>query len=298
MDVSHQQIFQKLNEQINKARSHQSHVLIYSFSGSGSSFLFKSLATQNKSLTYINSIDQNLGNYSLLDLPLSSALEMIKKANLNQKCALLVDNGLDFHSPSLKNYQSHFYLSFPLACRSLADTTLFAKEINPTLSSKQIAKIYKTSQGVGKLIKHLSINPDINLLTDKIFSTMVNDIVSSLRGYTSEEIGSLGISLPFIGHNQQTFSIKINFDLSFTENNQPSPQKLTPTESKILQKIIDNQGQISKAEVSDIKWGEDKYEEFSDQAINKAIRRLNTKLIKHTINTIPKVGFTLEANVN
>jgi len=46
--------------------------------------------------------------------------------------------------------------------------------------------------------------------------------------------------------------------------------------------------------VSDIKWGIGKYDEFSDQAINKQMRRLSQKFSKFTIVTIPKVGFEIQ----
>lgn len=296
MDVSHQQIYQDLKKQINNARLHQSHILIYSFVGSGASYLLKSIAGSDNKLTYINSIDQSLGDYSLLDLPLADALTLIDKTNVNQKCAVLVNNGLDFHSPVLEKYKSHFYLSTSLGCRSLDDTRLLALEINPKLTKKEIDEIYKLSQGVGKIIKYLAVNPTSLSSQDDALSNLANDVVSSLQGYSLGEINCLGISLPFIGSGHPQFSIIINFDLSFTENSVLSSKKLTSSESKILQKIIDNNGQISKSEVSDIKWGENKYDEFSDQAINKSVRRLNSKLTQHTIKTIPKTGFILEAH--
>lgn len=297
MDVSHQQIFQELKKQIDNARLHQSHILIYSFTGSGSSYLLKYLAQSDKKLTYINSIDQTLGDYSILDLPLSDALNIFQKANINQKCAIYVKNGFDYHSPLLEKFKSHLYLSYPVGCRNQKDSAILAKEINPKLSEKEIIEIYKKSQGMGKIIKRLAISPDSISKPDDTLVVIVNEIISSLRGYTPEEIKIFGVTLPIIGQSDNNFSININFDLSIIENNQLSVEKLTPTEAKILQKIIDNHGQISKEEVSDIKWGENKYDEFSDQAINKSIRRLDSKLEKHTLKTIPKIGYILETNV-
>ncbi|MFA5026015.1 MAG: helix-turn-helix domain-containing protein [Candidatus Shapirobacteria bacterium] len=294
MDVSHQQSYQDLKKQIDNARSHQSHLLIFSFVGSGSSYLFKSIVAADKKLTYINSINQDLGDYSLLDLSLSDALLFVDQAGVNQKCAVLINNGLDFHSSILEKYKSHFYLSTPLGCRSLDDTRLLALEINPKLTKKEIGEIYKLSQGIGKIIKYLAVNPTSLSSQDNALSNLANDVITSLQGYTPEEINSLGISLPLIGGGHSQFSIIINFDLSFVEDGHQSPEILTPSESKILKKMTDNHGQISKEQVSDIKWGENKYDEFSDQAINKSIRRLNSKLTRHTIKTIPKIGFTLQ----
>lgn len=296
MDVSYQQIFQELKKQIDDARLHQSHLLIYSFVGSGSSYLLKFLAQTDKKLTYINSVDQALGDFSILDLPLSDALTLLKKANINQKCVIYVKNGSDFHSPLLEKFKSHLYLSYAVGCRSQKDSIILAKEINSNLSEEEINKIYKLSQGMGKIIKRLAISPASISKPDDTLVVIVNEIISSLRGYTLEEIKAFGITLPIIGQKDNNFYIDINFDLSFTENGQLSPEILTPTESKILQKMIDNHGQISKEEVSDIKWGENKYDEFSDQAINKTIRRLSFKLKNHIIKTIPKVGFILEIN--
>ncbi len=298
MDVFHQQIYLDLKKQIDLARLHQSHILVYSFVGSGASYLFKSLASRDNKLTYINDIHQTLGDYSLLDLSLADSLALIDKASLHQKCAILVNNGLDFHSPLLEKYKTHFYLSTPLSCRNLNDTIIFAKEINPNLTDADIKKIYKISEGVGKIIKYLSVNQSIITGPDDTLTAIVKDVISSLRGYSSKEIKNLGITLPLASIGSPPFTIDINFDLSFSEEGAKSAKLLTPSESKILQKILDNQGQISKEEVSDIKWGENKYDEFSDQAINKTIRRLNSKLVKHSIKTIPKVGFILEKNAS
>jgi hypothetical protein len=298
MDLSHQQIFRDLKKQIDNARSHQSHILIYSFTGSGSSYLFKFLAQHDRELTYINDVNQDLGNFSLLDLSLKDSITLLEKVNINQKCALLVNNGLDFHSPLLEKYKTHFYLSCPIVCRSESDTALFVKEINSKLSDQNIQKIYKISQGIGKIIKYLAVNHDSIDSPDDTLLSITNEVVSSLKGYYPEEIKSLGITLPIIGQGITPFPLTINFDLSFSEDNQLSSEILTPTEAKILQKIIDNDGKISKEEVSDIKWGENKYDEFSDQAINKTLRRLDSKLKKFSIKTIPKVGFVLESNAS
>ena len=88
--------------------------------------------------------------------------------------------------------------------------------------------------------------------------------------------------------------IEIDFDLSIREDGQMSKEKLTEVEARILREMMQNEGKMTKDKVSEIKWGKAEFDEFSDQAINKTMRRINEKMTVYKITTIPKVGFVIE----
>jgi DNA-binding response OmpR family regulator len=85
--------------------------------------------------------------------------------------------------------------------------------------------------------------------------------------------------------------LKLNFDLSFEEDGVESQTKLTLAEKRILEELVKNEGQITREKIADFKWGEGSYDEFSDQAINKAVKRLNVKLTKYRLKAILGVGY-------
>ena len=96
-----------------------------------------------------------------------------------------------------------------------------------------------------------------------------------------------------VGLSNKDLDIKVAFDLSVTEAGQSTGERLTQTEANILRIMVTDSGEITKEGVSNIKWGEGKYDALSDRAINKAMRRLSEILVKHKIITIPKVGYKI-----
>ena len=88
-------------------------------------------------------------------------------------------------------------------------------------------------------------------------------------------------------------AIVINKDLTFIEEGEARETPLIKAERDILEHLL-SEGVVTREKVADFKWGDGSYDNFSDQAINKTIQRLNKKLIKHRITAIPKVGYKLE----
>mgnify|MGYP001586548526 CR=1 FL=1 len=89
-------------------------------------------------------------------------------------------------------------------------------------------------------------------------------------------------------------NIKIYPDFRFEEDGVTSTTLLTKTERNILEYLLNEDYVIDKEKVADIKWGEGSYDKYSDQAIAKTVRRLDQKLKKCTIKTLPKRGYKLE----
>jgi len=292
----------ELRNKVQLAKKKGSNILLYTFAGSGGTHYLKELVRVDKELTYINRPNQELGKFNLLDLPLIEAFVYIKKVDVRQKYLLVVSSGLEFHSPEVKELTDHFYLTFSLPAGSLADIKDMSTRFGGTKNTNTLGTIMKLSGGIPKLAKYLIVNECKVDENDLAFKTLIKGISDSISGYSPSELKQLSlvddngnfISELLAKHLSKTWDIKINFDLSFEEKGILSKEKLTALEAKIIKKILDNGSQISKEKVSDIKWGIGKYDEFSDQAINKQMRRLSQKFSKFTIVTIPKVGFEIQ----
>lgn len=302
MNSSSITVFSNLKKQVQIAQQKNSNVLLFTFVGSGCTHYLKQLAQQDNKLTYINSINQKLGKFNLIDLPFTELIDYVKGVTTEQKYLIIASSGEEYHSSQIKYLASHAYFHFPLAVSSYTEISdMITRHGGHTLKT-YVNQIMNMSGGIPKLAKHLIIHGKTIDLQDESFQLLVKKISDSLIGFSQAELQQLGlvdndgkyISTILSKFQSQMIDIKINFNLSFTEKNILSLQKLNMIEAKIINKMIENNGKISKSEVSDIKWGENKYDEFSDQAINKQIRRLSQKLSKYTIKTIPKVGFILE----
>lgn len=89
--------------------------------------------------------------------------------------------------------------------------------------------------------------------------------------------------------------IKINPDLTFSEDSGVGGKRLLKSERLILEDMVKNEGVIAKEKVADFKWGEGSYDQYSDQAIAKTIMRLKSKLKKYTIIALPGFGYKIQA---
>jgi hypothetical protein len=295
-------LFLELKDKVQLAKKKGSNILLYTFAGSGCTHYLKELTRVDKELTYINSSDQKLGKYNLLDLPFNEAIVYIRQVNIRQKYLLVVSSGFEFHSSEIKELADHFYFTFPLPAGSLTDIKDMSTRFGGKSDVNTLELIMKLSGGIPKLAKYLIVHEGKVDENDVTFQTLLKSISDSITGYDPSELKRLSlvdnngnfVSELLVKHLSKILDIKINFDLSFEEKGILSREKLTALEAKIIKKMLDNGGQISKEEVSDIKWGVGKYDQFSDQAINKQMRRLSQKLSRFTIVTIPKVGFEIQ----
>jgi hypothetical protein len=295
-------LFSELKDKVQLAKKKGSNLLLYTFAGSGCTHYLKELARLDKDLAYINYPGVKLGKYNLLDLPFGEAVIYTRQVDIRQKYLLVVNSGFEFHSSAVKELTDHLYFTFPLRAGSPADIKDMIARFRSKSDINTLGLIMKLSGGIPKLAKYLIVNEGKVDENDLAFKTLIKGISDSISGYSPSELKQLSLvddkgnftSELLAKHLAKTLDIKINFDLSFEENGILTKEKLTALEAKIIKKILDNSGQISKEEVSDIKWGIGKYDQFSDQAINKQMRRLSQKLSRFTIVTIPKVGFEIQ----
>lgn len=294
----------QLRDTVLEAKKTKSHVLLYTFNGSGCSYVLEQISQNENGFVYLKdgNTEQD-GDYFLADFSsLEKCLDFYKKLGKDQKALFVIQNGLDYNSKLISELKAHCYHKLAFGTRNFQDAVVLMEELGIEASDPIVDSIFKESGGIARLIKHFSVN----FLSGKDLTSNLDDkledIVSSIYGYNSNDLVELGLtdidgqykSLQFSSVLSSQINIKVNFDLSFAEDGDQATDTLNPIEAKILAKLVGSNGVVSKEDVSEIKWGEGKYDEFSDQAINKTMRRLSQKLKKYTIVTIPKVGFKIE----
>lgn len=178
---------------------------------------------------------------------------------------------------------------------------IFANELGVEAAKAELARIYRLTGGVGKWVKWFLVHPE----ESEDFKLVLEPTARLIGECSDEQLKKLGlwenggwkgeILAKYFQENQRRkrWEIEITADLSVVEKGQASGVRLTKLEAEILGQMAKNEGVVTKEGVSDLKWGEGKYDKFSDQAINKGMRRLDKKLKVYTVKTIPGYGFKL-----
>jgi len=297
------QAYINLEKILNQHKNSNSNLLILSLPGLGISHFLQDYCKKYPKVQYIDKPNQKLASFNILNPHFNTnpnALDIAKKyfnqATPQQKIALVTNQPYLINNKKLlkHNFWRHLYSHYYHPALDKKDAKILLKQLNFKITTKQFQKIYQQSQGIPQLLKFFALHPN------NFDPTELDQILQPLKKvsflYSDKLLSKFNIirnkhlQLP---HAPQ-INIYINFDLSFSENNQTNPNKLTKEEAQILKFMIQNNLQITKEQISDIKWGQDNYDQFSDQAIGQAIRRLRKKLILYTITTIPKVGYQLK----
>lgn len=308
------QIYQQLAKEIDHCITSHCHLLIITLPGLGATHLlqhYKSLH-QDIDINYLNSTSQQISDtYNILDVRFDQIEEYFQKANYQQKFAVVVSqpNLLESVQYLESDLPRKFSKVFYLGAFTPEDTNIFIDFINPNINKTQKEQIYSLSGGIPRLTKYLCVNPENIDLDPKIVVT--NPIISNILGPTVSAINKtdkialekLHLKLdgkffsPIISmmtvDRPKSVKITINFDLTFSENNQTNVVALNKIESQILDYMIHNNNSITREKIAELKWGDKSYDDFSDLAITKTMRRLRHKLSIYTLKTIPKTGYTL-----
>src|SRR3989344_1336354 len=93
--------------------------------------------------------------------------------------------------------------------------------------------------------------------------------------------------------SRSLLDIKVNVDLSYSENGELSKARFIKVEKLIIEEALRSEGVVTKEKVADFKWGKGSYDEYSDQAIGKTVQRLNKKLLAYELLPIRNVGYKL-----
>ena len=323
MNFYSQDSYKNLESELLKDIKLGSNSVLLSVPGLGISYFLKKFVERNKGLgiSYISQSGEKLSKFNILDLDFDkseSALitsdEYFKKADLNQKLAVVVNTPSILYTPTYGSSltSGHVYSIYYFKVRNVKDTALFAREINNSLSDTDVDKIYDLSGGIGILIKYFAINKEkISLgleimLEDPSLTKVISQTIKVISDMSDSDLSQLGLksSDKYTSKVLDTYfkthplnlkpQILINKDFSFEENGELSYEKLTKIEKEVLDYTLQNQI-IEREKISEFKWGEGKYDKFSDQAINKTIQRINAKLQNYRLVSISKLGYKLES---
>lgn len=200
----------------------------------------------------------------------------------------------------------HVYKTYFWGKMTEKDLMVIIKELDFDGSKEEKKRIIRLSAGSLQLIKLLIVQwkkyremSDKEILEDGEVRSIANHIRDELEKCNSELLQKLGLdemtgSILDGCKTRTKIEIGISNDLLVTEDGEKTGSQMTLTEREIIEKAILNGGVITKEIVSDVKWGEGKYDKFSDQAIKKQILRINNKLKSYKFVAIPRVGYKLE----
>lgn len=285
--------------------------LVVTLPGMGLSYFIKSyLAEEKRKVDYYSFVPDKLENeFSVIEcgsdnIFLLEKIDGLLKKYLNKKIILCINQPYIIETEKFKGsfFGQHNYSVYYLKKADFESCSDLCKEIKPMLSNLEVKQIYELSGGVRKAIKYFCLNFDKHLaISDdetklNKLKAILQPTADAMAKCSNEILTCIGISKDnpiYKIKPKLTVDIDIRNDLTFLERNRSNPNKLTKLEKNILEYLISHDLFMSKEEVSDIKWGEGKYDSYSDQAINKAMNRLNKKLMFHQIKTITKSGFKL-----
>lgn len=298
--------------------------IVVTFPGLGYSHILKQYSNKNK-VNYIENVEDRSGSMNIIDIDLSHDENQIleidsyfrKNRSINPKNTFV----FVLNSPSLIHklvYQSstiarHVYQTYYFATWEKIEIKDFINEQDIKVSNDALEKIYSLSGGIPRIVKFLIFNKDcinkpiseyaskIELLklinpTLKIFSTSRISDLEKLGIFYNQNFKSKIVEYFFDngGYKLENFiDLEIFDDLSFSEKGSISDSRLTKFEKDFIGLLFSNNNVITRDKIAETKWGEESFDNFSDQAINQAVTRLNKKLKFYKIKSIPKVGYKM-----
>ncbi|QQS39337.1 helix-turn-helix domain-containing protein [Candidatus Woesebacteria bacterium] len=301
----------------------RSNGLIKTLPGLGVSYFINNFIQAHRDLDArrITSIDEDLGNVNILDMDFNKNRYALKDADhifrlsRDEKLVFLVVNTPnDLHSEDFRtSYTSErVFNTYTFKVFDNDSARTFAWEILPNLQEEQFLKAYAYSGGIARLIKYFMVSTDRlgnsvdELLVNQTLTHLIDPIAEIVTDTPESTLREIGIKTDegYKGEILKAFlklrphetgnAITIETDLTFFENGHRSDETLIKLEKDVLEHLM-KEGVITREKIAEIKWGENSYDDFSDQAINKSIQRLNKKLKYHQLTAIPKVGYKLEA---
>ncbi|TSC85292.1 MAG: hypothetical protein G01um101416_958 [Microgenomates group bacterium Gr01-1014_16] len=315
MEFYELEAFKKLVAALDEARRLKSNLLIVSLPGMGASYYLKKYLEKGKPGKYISEAEQDLEESNILDLDFDTngkALvqvdEYLKRAGAEQKFAVVINMPQILEaSRFLESYLGrHAYKTYYFGLPGEEVVLQMAKYMNVGLSKVQKEKILSLTGGVGRWVKfllgHLDLldKPDEMMMSDELWRVVepTVKVVSRCSHEVLEKLG-LGSDMPELvkmfankSEGSGEVDVVVGRDLVLSESGEPGVRALK-IEADILNLMLGNNGVVEKEKVADLKWGEGTYDKFSDQAINKTMRRLDKKLKAHRIETISGYGFKL-----
>lgn len=308
-------VYKEFSDKIGEARKERASIVLLTVPGMGvSHFIKKYIEKVDGGVKRITGENEDLSEFNFLDLDfdkrgvresLSLVDEYMKKANLKQKFAVVINtpyvlDGREYKSSYLA---SHVYDVWMMRVNNVVETADFVEELGVDLTKKDQSRLFELSGGLGRLIKYLAVNKEKwgNLAENKELLRVMDKSLEVIGKTDEKMLQQMEVKGRLLGEllkkrlREKGADIKIERDLSFSEFGEKQAERLTNMEAVLLRALAaSNDLLLTRDEIADLKWGEESYEDYSDQAIGKAMRRLEKKLGRHRLVAIPKIGYKLE----
>lgn len=298
-------------------------ILINCILAADAEFFIKKFLDKHKKdkIGYIthNTEDTKSFNFLNLDLNRTESLghidSYISKSGVKERFAVVVNNVgiLNTESFAKSVLSKRYYTSIYIKNMDFDRAKILASDSSIKLNDSIIREILVKTGGIAILTKYFVLNSDNlglgydELIKDNVFKNMLWFICEQIAACSQNHLEEFGIKAngKFTGEIIQeyfernkfvaNFDLSINKDGYFNEFGTLNENLFLKVERNLVLKSIENKGMVTKEEISDIKWGKDSYDEYSDQAIKKTIQRINKKLSKHIFIAIPTIGYKLVA---
>ncbi len=324
MDFYNHPQYMEFEVEILKAIKGNYNVLIFCLLSADAEFFIKKFIDKHKKdkLKYITHAGEDLTKFNFLNLDFNNVSEALNQADsyllhsdLDQKFAVVVNNLGALNSEAFRKsvLSKRYYTSIAIKNMDFERAKILAIDCSVKVDDKTISKILERTGGIAILTKYFVLNLDklnlsyVELLEDAVFKNMLWFICEHITVCSQSYLEDFGIkkSGEFTGNIIHEYFMRnqfvLSFDISMGENGHfyefgsENQNAFLKIERNIILKANENKGMITKEEISDIKWGKDSYDEYSDQAIKKTIQRINKKMVKHIFVAMPTIGYRLTA---
>lgn len=321
MDFFELKAYRQLAEVLDKQRSIKANLIIASLPGVGASFFLKKYREQKKDdrVAYITGLGQETAEFNLVDVDFETneealgwAEQYLKMAVTEEKFAVVVNapsvlEGKDFSQSYLGR---HAYSTYYLGFQDREAVEELAWRMGIELSPEVTDRVWRLTGGVGRWAKYVLSHLDMTnkgvgeMLEEGVLRRMVEPLACEVQRCGQPMLEKLGVikegkvQAELLVAYMQKFGaelkngLEVGPDLVVMEDGQ-SGEELLKIEAEVVKYIQGHGGVIEKEKVAEFKWGEGGYDKFSDQAVNKTMRRLDKKLKRHKIETISGYGFKL-----
>lgn len=311
--------YKELASKIVEGAKGKYNLVLVSLPGSGATFFAKKMVESNlvESISYICEEAQMLSTFNILDFDFNKnpkALGIvdsyIKQAGTNQKFLVIINTPEILKTPSylgsITSNRVYDYVYMPQMDEYRA--TILATNSKVNFDEELIKRVVAKTGGIARLVKYFLIHQDqIDLDLSKLmefgeFKAVFEPTVKSTRQCDFRTLNLLGVTKrdiytsPVLNEYFETHPrIDISFELGgvVIENGKRLEEKFLKHEVEMLKVTLENEGVLTKEKISDVRWGENSYEKFSDQAIKKIILRINKKLEKYVFVAVPTIGYKL-----
>lgn len=292
-------------------KSSKTNGAIITFPGCGLTFRLRKYLEKNKDVRFINREGADLAEFNIIalsfvgnSLVLKIVDDYLRMAGSNQKMVVVIDfpGILDTEEYKTSLVSSRIYEYYWHGAFDEKNSIKLIAEFGDAT----VNNIYKLTGGVSRLIKYICLKNDYSdiekitadLVLQSICRPMLEVIKQTSMGYLETlnivEKGKIKSEIlrELMGGKNLLVNIKVDNSLFVVEDGVKG-DKLARVEKDILMAMINNDGYLSREGVAGIKWGSENFADFSDQAINKTMRRLASKMKLYKIDTIWKTGFKL-----